>query len=153
MQRLQLVRIIIANSALAKLFYFDKSNQSLKSETILEHKKSKLKANELKSDEPGRYQKSKSFNEGTYAETTHPKTEESIHFAKELAEILSKEFYKNEFGKLLFIAPGNFQAEFSQAINKQLHDNTKFIDKDYTKLSDSDLIKHVKDLVKDINVF
>jgi len=153
MQQLQLIRVVVANAAAAKLFVFDKTNQSLGLTSTREHEESTLKASELRDDEPGRYQKSISPNQGTYAETINPKTEESIYFAKELGEIISKEFYKDDFGKLLFIASGDFQGKFKQEINKQLLNNTKFVDKDYTKLSDMELEEHIKELVRDIDVY
>lgn len=141
------IAIMLANASIAKLYHFDQSSKKLEELTVIEHPESKMKPSELKSDEPGRYQKSANPNEGSYAETTDPKEMEAKRFADEVCELLNKASHENDFSKLYFIAPGNFQSHIKKNAKEHLLKKVHFIDKDYTKLGIKKLEEYISEIV------
>ncbi len=143
-------KCIIADAAMARSFIYDKSEHAFKADGTLEHEAGKLKEMELQSDNQGRYQKSATWNEGTYEPHTDAKTKELNAFSKQISDHLNREFQNQAFSNLIFIAPGKLQGYCKQNLNKYLLDKTLFIDKHYVNLDEETLKTKLSEIIKTV---
>lgn len=133
--------LLITNAAVAKIYAYDRKNQSLSLLKEMQHEESRMKVSEITSDALGRYQKL-SVGEGTYQAPTNPKDTEAERFAEEISKQLDQ--YSGQFNEFFIIAPGQFQAYLKKKISTPVQKKIKlFLDKDYTKLDERKIIAHL----------
>lgn len=139
--------ILVADASRARIFsvphkasLFKGTGKELELVDELEHQESREMDSELVSDKPGK------FGKAMFIEPTDPKKHEEDIFALQLARILSKAHIENHYHELIFIAPPGFMG----MLNKHLTDDLKKcvdlkIEKDYTRLNEKDIVKHLQD--------
>ena len=125
--------ILLANSAQATIYQYNQKQKTIKPTHELLHPESRLKKQDIMSDEPGRHSKSNQSNEGRYEPASDPKKVEAGKFATEIADLLNHQIA--HIDQLVIFAPHHFQSLLKHKLNKPTHQKTdSFIDKDYTKL-------------------
>lgn len=105
-------------------------------------------ARDLKSDHPGR-----AFDTGSGArhamEPRHdPHVQQKQHFAKRVAELINAAAGRNEFAKLILVAPpktlGELRADLNEHARKRV---TGELDRDLVRTPMTELQRHLKDVL------
>lgn len=142
---MQATWILVANSSEAKLFQNLKRFGPLEKVQEFCHPESRIKGAELASDRPGHYQ-SKGVGHGAFVEQSAPKEYEATRFARELADVLETGRTTNRYHRLVVVAPPQFLGQINGHMNDQVRKLVcANLQKDYTKLSEHDLLPALKD--------
>jgi protein required for attachment to host cells len=139
---------LVGDASRAFLFQRTKHNQPPTLVKEFSHDASRAHESELVSDRQGRNQNSSG---GGYSvalsEKTSPKEVEAGSFAKELSHYLSSAHNKQEYNKLILVAPPHFlgllRGEFNQNVTKSV---TASADKDLSNLPMPEMIRRLEDL-------
>lgn len=139
--------LVTANSSVARIYQIQ-GGFSLQEIKVLEHPESRLKAQDLVSDKPGRDFESVGNARHRMEPPTTPKQQEFISFAKEIAVFLNMEGQKGSFKKLYLSASPICLG----LIRQHLNGNTvKLIagevDKDMTHIRPEEIISHLPFIV------
>jgi len=130
--------VVLLNSAIAKIYSFDKKEKKLTLLSEEVHPSSAAKDYDLVSDELGNYQKTNSYNQGTYSPNKTPKEIEAEKFASILADLIEEK--SSKFKGLYIFSPAKFGHLLSTKLNKSVIDKIISLEhKDYTKLHHDDL--------------
>jgi len=137
--------ILVSNASRARLFATPSKLKPWVLVQEFEHPESRVKGQDIMADKPGRVRQS--FGAGTrpaMEPTTPPKEVEAEHFAQELAGAIEGGHGRNEFARLVLVAPPQFLGMLrkclSAAASKRI---VATIDKDYTQLHERDLPERV----------
>ena len=103
--------ILAADSAFAKVLRTEKKKGSLELVKELEHPESRMKDGELYADSPGRSFDSQGQGRHMMENEVDAKKMESIHFARELADMLAQAAREEQFHKLYILAAPAFLGE------------------------------------------
>ena len=141
--------ILVSNASRARLFA---TAGKLKPWTLvreIEHPESRVKGQDIMSDAPGRVRQSAGSGSRPVMEpTTPPKEVEAEHFAQELAGVIEGGHGRDEFARLVLVAPPHFLGLLRKCLSapasKRLNAT---IDKDYTQLPDRDLPERVAEVL------
>lgn len=116
--------IVVADSAKARVLSADKPAGPLSEVAALEHPESRLRENELTSDQPGRAFDSAGQGRHAMGTAVEPKQHEVIKFAKEVADYLEAGRNAQSFGKLYVIAApeflGHLRGHFSSSLTNSI---------------------------------
>lgn len=135
--------IVVANSAEAKILKTDNLRiGELELVKELNHPKSRKKAAELVSDQPGHY-KTDSGAISSYSKKD-PKEVEAEHFAVQLSNELKSLQNKNRFKNLILITPSHFHGVLDKHFSAPHDLEIKYIAKDYTKHTLTKLHTNIK---------
>lgn len=125
--------ILVANASRAYLYNSDNlRTKDLQLVQKFNHPESREKALELASDRPGHYQTDHKTR-SSY-EKSHPKEEEAVNFAKQLALMLKEGHNNHEYEQLVIISSPHFYGLLNKNLFVKL-DNMHHIAKDYTDLT------------------
>lgn len=148
--------ILVANSSFAQIFQTFKaklfqSNGHYQNELKPIHKfyhyQSRLKNSELISDKFGNYQGGVSGH-SCFVEASDPKDLEVHKFAHEIADFLNDARLKREYDDLVIISNPHFQGILQNCLNNQTERLiTATIGRDYTNISNKDLIKRLREQI------
>jgi protein required for attachment to host cells len=135
--------VIVANSSVAFIYKMDKQLQNLDTFKELRHDASRMRSQDLTSDESGAY------GQATYQPSTDPKAHEHEIFANSLASELASFNNQNAFQHLVLIAPPHFHGLLEKSLAPALQSKVLVnLQKDYTKMSNKELFTVVKDNTK-----
>ncbi|HIE40932.1 MAG TPA: host attachment protein [Thiomicrorhabdus sp.] len=118
--------ILIADSSKARIFTAENSVAELIEVESLSHSESRLSDQELTSDLAGRANVSQSTTGHVYVGEVDPKEQETINFAKQVAQHLCHELNLNKFENLFVVASPNFLGVLRRACSNQLKKHIVF---------------------------
>jgi protein required for attachment to host cells len=141
----QVTWILVANASKARLFKSEKPYREMKLIKEFNHPESRAKAMNLVADGHGRYSHSTgTAPSGLYEEPTSPKQLEAERFAHELARELNLARIRNKYSNLIFVISPQFHGLLKKHCDSHvLNLVISTLDKDYTKLSQHDLMKYL----------
>ncbi|HUI26373.1 MAG TPA: host attachment protein [Candidatus Kryptonia bacterium] len=141
--------ILVSDASRARLFA---TTGKLKPWTLvqeLDHPKSRLKGQDITTDKAGRMRQS--FGAGSrpaMASPTSTKEVEAEHFTQELAALLESGHGRNEFSRLVLVAPPHFLGLLRKLLSPPLIKRiAATIDKDLTQLHERDLPERLADVL------
>ncbi|KTC89532.1 host attachment protein [Fluoribacter dumoffii] len=112
--------IIAADTTTCRIYQATTKPYELTLLKELQHPESKLKDIELTSDRSGRYQTGTSA-QGMYSQESDPKEIEIDAFARQIAEELNHSRNKNEYEKLIVVAPPHMNGLLFHHLNKHVN--------------------------------
>jgi len=140
--------VLVADSSHARIFEAESSRGSLKELTDLIHPESRLHAQKLTSDLPGRTFDSNGHGRHDLEERTDVKESEAINFARKINEYLEKSRIKGAFRRLVVAATPSFLGILRKTLNSNTSKMvTQEIDKNLVKLDIKDVRKHLPDRI------
>lgn len=135
--------ILVANAAKARILKFHRKS-NLEEIKTFEHAQSRLHEGDLVSDGPGKTHESVGNMRHGIEPHHSAKESEAIKFAAEIATYLNLERGKSSYESLhVFSSPeflGHLRDHFSDLVLKSIQSE---INKDFTKLNDKDITKHL----------
>ena len=145
--------ILVANSSRAQIFTTNKlklfhmnghDEEHLNLLEAFQQDTCRQKNSDLVSDKRGRHSSSKK-SQGSYENTTAPKTYQAELFAKLLAQKLDSGRKQHDFDDLIIVAPAHFTGMLYKHFCHSLEDQlSQTIHKDYTLLPDKRLVKQIQ---------
>lgn len=141
--------VVVASASIAKIFSVNKikflnDTDKLKLVNELSHPASRMRDSEIVSDKSGRY-RPKNMGADSFAEATDPKKNEMDIFSRELIHYLESSRTSKLFHDLILVVAPSFYGLLNTHMHQQLKGLVSLvIEKDYTKDSDHDLEKHLK---------
>ncbi len=140
--------VLVADSSRARIFEAESSKGPLKELTDLVFPESRLHAQKLTSDLPGRSFDSNGQGRHDLEERTDIKQSEAINFARRINEHLEKSRIKGAFRKLVVAATPSFLGILRKTLNTNTSKLvTQEIDKNLVKLDVKDVRKHLPDKI------
>lgn len=136
--------ILVANGSEASIF--STTRKEISKINTFTHPESREKGEALSSDRSGHFQSNPTgIGSGAFTEPKDPKEFEIERFAQELAEHLDRGRTTNQYDALMVIAPPRFYGLLNQHMNSHVQQRLhKHLDKDYTKLTEQELIAQIK---------
>ncbi len=147
--------ILVSDSSRARLFSVASAHRPLVLEADFEHAESRAHEQELVSDRPGRMSQSTAGgahpghgSRSGMEPSTPPKTVEHERFARMLTTVLSTQFGRNSFARLVITASPEFlgllRDNLSEPLKKSL---VATLNKDYTRLTEVELAEQLAPLL------
>ncbi len=133
--------ILVANAS--KAFLYSSENLytgDLQLVEELRHPESRKKGVDLITDGPGGY--ATDHGARSAYEKSHPKEDEAEIFAIKLASLLKDGNYNNDYEQLVLVATSHFYGLMKKHMDFTV-DEFIHIDKDYTQLTQRELVKHL----------
>lgn len=118
--------ILIADSSRARIFTAENSVAELIEIESLTHSESRLLDQELTSDTAGKANVGQSTSGHTYVGEVDPKEQETLNFAKQVAQHLCHELNLNKFEHLFVVASPAFLGVLRHACSNQLKKHIAF---------------------------
>lgn len=139
-----MILVLIANSNTCKMYHYIKHPVKLSLLKEINHPENKMHNRDLTSDRPGHYQGGIS-SRGAYEPHMDTKKTKIDDFTREIATELNSERNKNDYQKLILIAPSQVVGLIFQHLDKHVKDLiTNDIQKDIVHLSDKELIEFLR---------
>ncbi|MEW5710479.1 MAG: host attachment protein [Pseudomonadota bacterium] len=139
--------ILVANSSKAQLYLNAGPKKGLKKLKEFDHAASREKASRLVTDRPG-HNKSHGNGHGAYVPQTDPKQHEAQHFALELSRFLDLGRTRNEYQRLILVAPPAFLGLLKGQLDPHVLDRVSdSFEKDYTKVPERELSSHLEQCI------
>ena len=139
--------IIVADSARARIFSMDDVRSPLQEVKDMVHPAGRLREQNLGSDQQGRTFDSKGQGRHAKEGDVSIKKQEAINFSKEIAAYLDTECNKNQFEKLVLIAPPEFLGLLRKDLSGTTRQHvTREISKDLTQHDESHIRHEVTTL-------
>lgn len=141
--------VIIANASVAKIYAVNKikfinGSQKLALVREFSHPQSRMRDADIVTDKVGRY-RSKNSRSDSFNEPTDPKEHEADAFALQLAKYLEEEKSHKHYEDLILVSSPSFSGMLNSHLSPKIKKVVSLnIEKDYTKDSDKDLEKHLK---------
>ena len=137
--------ILIADAAGAKIFSTKGRGRPLNLEQSLDNPSGRALAQELVSDQPGRFSKGgKKAAISAFEPDTPPHVVEEKRFAQKLAELLETALAQRKYDSLAILAPAKFLGILRQTISPQVHKHlATSIAKDLAHFDERELPKHL----------
>jgi len=137
--------VLIANGSQARLFETEQRPRTLNLITEFNHPESREKGVNLASDRAGHFQgDTTGASHGAFNEATDPKEYEMDRFAQELVKELEAGRTTNRYQKLIVASSPHFlgllNKHMSESLSKLIDKN---LDKDYTALSEAELLERL----------
>lgn len=139
--------VIVANSNDCRIFDYQKSNKEIVLIKELNNPYALKKSSEMGEDAPGSF-KARDAAHGSYSFRITPKEDEIEKFAHQVAMTMNEGRRKEMFDDLLLIAGPHINGMIHGSLDSHLQNSAKRIEKDYTKLSEIDLLKKLKSFFK-----
>jgi protein required for attachment to host cells len=136
--------ILVADSARARIFSVESATAPLKPVEQLVHPESRLHDRDINADRPGR--SFDSFGAGRHATGSEvsPKEQESMRFAKTVADRLNQGRVENRFRRLTIVADPRFLGQLRDCIAPEVAKLVcSEIDKDLSKADDAAIREHL----------
>lgn len=131
--------IIVANSAVARVFTLVNGNEIVEVETLV-HPASRLHVSEIVSDRQGRSFESVGMRRGSPDLAIDPKKHEAVLFAKKINDYMEKMRNENRIDRLYLAASPSFLGLLRQHISDPMNQLiTAMVDKDMTELKTSEI--------------
>jgi protein required for attachment to host cells len=139
--------ILVADSCEAKVFATEKVNDDWRLIKEFHHTEGHKKDIDLVSDKSGNFPNI-SRGSSSFSEPTDPKEAEAELFARHLAEELRLAHARNEFHRLVVVAPPRFHGLLKKSCESHvLKLIIKHLEKDYTKVKQYELIPLLRDQI------
>ncbi|MEO8402788.1 MAG: host attachment protein [Gammaproteobacteria bacterium] len=140
-----MIYVVNTNTNNCKIYHYEKNPARLTLLKEINHPEIKLKKSDyLTSDKPGRY-KNDAAGGGAYQQRTDPKEVEIDNFSRDIARELDQGRTKNNFEKLILIAPSHMTGLLFQHLNKHVKELViNNIQKDLQHLKDHELLEYLQ---------
>ena len=124
--------VLVTDSSKARILSTENPKESLIEVEVLDHPQGRQHAQTLTTDLPGKAMDSSGKGRHAMGNTTEPKRQEAIVFAREIADKLNKSGDAKEYDQLILFAPPTFLG----ILREQLSNNTakKIIHDDHKNL-------------------
>jgi protein required for attachment to host cells len=140
--------ILVAGGSEARIFATEKLSSDWVLKQEFSHPEAREKDVDLVADKYGEVKDNFEARGSSYAEPTDPKETEIDNFARQLAKELNLGRTRNEYKKLVVIAPPHFQGLLTKHCDKHtLNLIIKHLEKDYTKLKQHELIPRLREQI------
>jgi len=137
--------VMVANASQAKLFSLTRAHERLQLVKELVHPESREKTSNLVSDRSG---SRNGTGHGTFTQATDPKHHEAELFAQEVTRELDQGLEKKAYDQLILVASPPFVGLLNNRLPGQVRSVlSETIDKDYTRLSATELTAHLRSRV------
>jgi len=135
---------VVADSARARIFDFDKSRRTLLEREDLVHPESRLKAQDMNADHPGSTSDPSGAGRHGVDSRSDPKDVEKHEFAQELAHRISAAVNTQHIDNLILMAEPAFLGELRRALPEKIrHRVVLEIDKDLSNESNEEILQHI----------
>lgn len=136
--------IVVADSARARFFSVDSPTAPLTPIEHLVHPESRLHDRDLTSDRPGRSFDSEGEGRHATGTSVSPKEQESIRFARTVADHLEQGRREGNYDRLIVVADPRFLGELRDAVGTEIEKLVSLeLNKDLTKEADEDIRRHL----------
>lgn len=141
--------ILVCDASRARLFSTPGKGRPWTLVQELNHPESRLKGSEIMSDQPGRVRQSMGAGTRPAMEPhTPPKQVEAEHFAQQLAGVVEHGHGRNDFSRLVLVAPPHFLGLLRKSLSDQCSKRVvASLDKDYTELKERELPERLADVL------
>jgi protein required for attachment to host cells len=135
--------ILVADSSRARIFVADTPSTIQEIEDFT-HTEGRLHEQDMTSDLPGKGTGVAGAGRHAYQDQIDPKEQETINFAKSIANHLDEEHTINKFERLMIISDPSFLGELRKQLSTQSRNAVCFeLDKNITTHSVDDIRKHL----------
>lgn len=136
--------VCVMNSTNCRIYDY-KRPLDLTLNTEVSHPENKFMTRELITDRPGHY-KGSDTSRGSFAQATDPKETMIDDFTRNIANLLDDHRKKNQYEKLILIAPPHIQGLLLQHLTKHVKQKIeKNIQKDIIYMPDHELAQYLKE--------
>lgn len=126
--------VVVAENSRARIFLMKNTGTPLEELADLQQVESRLHERDLGSDRPGRTFDSHGGGRHAKEPVTSPKKNETINFAKFVADRINSDYINGEFEKLILIAAPQFLGLLRKSLTEQVkHRITREINKNFVK--------------------
>lgn len=146
-----MIWLTVANTNTCRIYNYDRKNKDLTLVKNLIHPESILKNQDLRSDKPGHY-KGSDTTRGAFEPREEAKEIEIDRFSLEIARELDQGRKNHEFKNLIIAAAPHMNGLIHQHLDKHLKECTQTILKDYTHLSDNEILEKLIEKLKEIKI-
>lgn len=142
-----MICVVNTNSNSCKIYHYQRNPAQLTLLKELSHPESKVKKSDyLTSDKPGHYRTDVAGGGGSYSQRTDPKEIEIDNFSREIAREIDLGRMRNDFKKLILIAPPHMTGCLFQHLDKHAKELiVNNIQKDLRHLKDHELLDYLKE--------
>jgi protein required for attachment to host cells len=137
---------VVANNAMARLFVVAAADATMKELETIAHPEARLAERELTSDLPGRVSGGHGSAHHALQSRVGPKEQQTIDFARLLAERIESGRTAHEFERLVLVASPAFLGHLRTALDT---DTRRLVagelDHDYVKMPPAEIRKHLPD--------
>jgi protein required for attachment to host cells len=138
--------VVVANNAMARLFVVAAADATMKELETIAHPEARLAERELTSDLPGRVSGGHGSARHALQSRVGPKEQQTIDFARLLAERIESGRTAHEFERLVLVASPAFLGHLRTALDA---DTRRLVagelDHDYVKMHPAEIRKHLPD--------
>lgn len=132
--------LVTANTNSCRIFLYNKRENALTLVKELNNPLGKLKGSELITDRPGRFSANNGGASGAYVGANDPHDVEVDKFALKVARELIAGHNTNQYSKVIISAQDHMGGCINKHLNGHLKDCVTNIRKDYTQLSEKQLL-------------
>ncbi len=141
--------VLVANSSEAKLYGVKFLGSDLNLIQEFSHPEGRNKVGDIMTDKSGHYRTQSGSGGGSFALHSAPLQVELSRFAQTLLNKLDQGLASHDFKKAVVIAPPHFLGELKKDCHPKLKEQVlHFVDKDYTKITQPELIAKLAELEK-----
>ena len=138
--------IVVADSARARIFSVDGATAPLAPIDHLLHPESRLHDRDLRSDRPGRSFDSEGEGRHSTGTPVSPKQQESLRFAKTVADHLEQGRLDGSYDHLNIVADPRFLGALRDAVSTEVEKLVSLeLNKDLSKVADEEIRRHLPD--------
>ena len=140
--------ILVADSSRARLFAASQRGKTWKLVAEFDHPETRQRTAEYSPTERGSQKQAFGYGRPAMQPKTEPRRVEKFHFAEQLAARLDRGLKQAEFGALVLVAGPQFLGDLKSKLDKQVMKSViAAIDKDYTQLSDRELVERLDETI------
>ncbi|MCK4704818.1 MAG: host attachment protein [Gammaproteobacteria bacterium] len=136
--------LVVADSSRARVFTMESRRSPIHEIESIVHEQSRLHERDMTSDLPGRANGRMGAGGHAYQDEISPKAQESINFAREVANELDEARKSNKFKQLVLVAAPAFLGDLRHQLNAQTQKLVCFeLAKNLSQLEAVDIRKHL----------
>lgn len=141
---MNLTWLVVADNSKARIFEVDTHKGPIKEIETIVHTQSRLHEQDMTSDLPGRSGGKNDSGGNVYEAETRPKEQESINFARDVANEIDDARKKNKFKQVMLVASPGFLGNLRNALSTQTQKVTSFeLAKNLSRLSAEEIREHL----------
>ena len=141
--------IVVADSARARIFTADSARSPLNEIETMAHPEGRLHEQDMVSDMPGKGAGKGGGGDHAFQEKIEPKEQETIVFAKRVADYLDDARKANKLSQLIIAAAPAFLGELRNHLSSETSEKIVFeLDKNIAQHSAEDIRQHLSNVFK-----
>jgi protein required for attachment to host cells len=140
--------LVVADNSRARIFSMETRSSPIEEIETIVHTEARLHEHEMTSDAPGRGNGKAGAGGHVYQDEVSPKEQESINFAREIANELDAARKNNKFKQFVLVAAPEFLGNLRNQLNAQTQKLTCFeLAKNLSNLKAAEIRKHLPERI------